>query len=232
MPTLNQTQVSAQNISTNRSRLRRGVDGIFKKARHAPMYKKQIVDEKTGKKSFKYTRLLNRNAFPISAALACQTIATESENELKRLGIDSLPESKLRPWNVSFAPGSVFALEQFFAAQVQQIMYNAKIIRDNTHLHSKNHKSVIALAIEEWKRAVVAPASEVPISTIVIPMVLARKTKKGEKEAPGEQKAPDAPTEEGAGGEDEDEDDDEEEGGENGENDNEGGDDDDDDDEN
>lgn len=207
MPALTQTQVSSQNVSTNRARLRRGLDGIFKKARHAPMYKKEIVDEATGKTSFKYTRLLNRNAFPIATALACQAISTETGNNLKHLGIESLPESKLRPWNVSFAPGSIVVVEQFIAAQVQQIMYNAAIIRKFCGAHSNNHKSVISLAIDEWKRAVVAPASDVPVSTTVIPMNLARKAKKGETQSPGEQKAPDAPVEneEAEGEEDDDE---------------------------
>jgi hypothetical protein len=172
------------------------------------MYKKEVVDEATGKKSFKYTRLLNRNAFPIATALACQTISTETENNLNHLGIESLPESKLRPWNVSFAPGSVLVVEQFIAAQVQQIMYNAATIRKFCDTHSKNHKSVIALAIDEWKRAVVAPASDVPVSTTIIPMSLARKAKKGETQSPGEQKAPDAPAEnEEAEGEEDDDDD-------------------------
>ena len=191
MPSTTVAKQSTANVLKNQSQLNRAVNGMWKIARKAPMFSKTTKNPETKTTSTRYTHLLNSMAYKVAVSGACASVSGMLENEMKHLGVKVRPDSKNLPWTCALAPGAAFMLEQFLAAVVQQIIYNNRIIRKGLNKHSKNHRKVTKLAIEEMKRAIFEPASMVPISTTVLPMVLSRKKKAGETEAPGDKDAPD-----------------------------------------
>lgn len=193
----------------NIRRRKRAVSAIQKNWRSVPMYRKKMTNEATGKTRVKYARLIRSYPWKVALALASSAVVEETKLDLSHLGVESIPESKMRPFMATISDGAVFALEQWMAATVQEIMHYAKIIREEIGLHSRNHKDVIELAIKTFEEKTAAAASGMPTATTVIPMVLARKKLAGEVEAPGEKKADeDDKEEEGeeAEGEDDEED--------------------------
>ena len=189
--TVSVAKQSSVNVAKNQVQLNRAVNGMWRIAKKAPMFCKTTKDEKTKTETTKYTHLLNSLALKVAVSGACASVSGMLENDMEKYGMNINPDSKSLPWMCSMAPGAAFMLEQFLAAVVQQIIHSNKILRKGLGKHARNHRAVTKLAIQEVKRAIFDPASAVPISTTVLPMVLSRKSKKGESEAPGEKLAPD-----------------------------------------
>lgn len=179
-------QRSTENVKTNVNRLTRAQNSLWKGARVAPQFCREVKNA-NGKKSKKYLRLIKPIAYKVALAAACSAVVGETELDMKHLGMDALPESKTRPWMCSLSPGAAMMLEHFLSSIVQQILSYNQILTKTVKRHSKNHADVTALSIEEVKRAIFAPASGVPLCTTVLPLVLSRKKKSSESEAPGDQ---------------------------------------------
>jgi hypothetical protein len=191
MPPVTVSKQSTINVSKNQQQVNRAVNGMWKIAKKAPMFCKTTKNPETKAETTRYTHLLNGLAYKVAVSGACASVSGMLEHDMDRFGMNINPDSKSLPWTCSMAPGAAFMLEQFLAGVVQQIAYNSTIIRKGLGKHSRNHRSITKLAIEEAKRAIFDPASSVPISTTVLPMILSRKKKAGETEAPGEKEAPD-----------------------------------------
>jgi hypothetical protein len=191
MPAVTAARQSTVNVVKNSSDLNKAVNGVWRIAKKAPMFSKTSVNEKTGVERTTYTRMLPTIAYKIAVSGACASVSGLQDAEMDKLGMNIYPDSKTLPWTCALSPGAAFMLDQFLGAVCKQIVFNARLIRSGVGKHSKNHKAVTKLAIEEVKRAVFDTASAVPISTIILPMGLARKKKKGEEEAPGDKEAVD-----------------------------------------
>ena len=185
-------QESTKTMMSNQARLRKAQDGLWKVAKTAPMFSVAMKGS-TGREYKKYTRLINTSAYKVAMSGACASITAETQLDMGHLGMDYNPDSKLRPWAQSLSPGAAFMLEQFLATIVQQVVYQARTVRNGIKKHSRNHKEVIKLAIDEVRKSIFEPASGVPTSTTALPMSIARKKKEGESEAPGEKEAESAP---------------------------------------
>lgn len=180
-------KVSQENVFKNFDRRARATNGIYKNWRSAAMYKKTIEDNETGKVRVRYGgNFISSHAFKVGMALASSAVIGDSKRCLKRLDIEPVNETKHRPWSASITPGAAFQLNQFFEALTHEVMTRAVAIRDTVGFHSRNHKSVIELAIKDVKKHVIDPSSGMPASVTILPMKLARKKKQGEEEAPGE----------------------------------------------
>lgn len=179
-------QKSTQNVKRNLNDLYKVTDRMWAIAKDAPMFSVKKVNPKTGKESKKYTRLINTMAYQIAVSGACNAVSQDVKREMKSMGMTPEEESKTRPWTCALAPGAAFMLEQFLAAIVQQVMFQAKTIRTGIKKHSRNHKSLIKLAIDDVRESVFHAASGMPTSTTVLPISISRKKKEGEVEAPGD----------------------------------------------
>ena len=210
MPSKTVAKTSAENVAKNNSQFTRAINSAWRMAPKASMYSMKVINKDSGKESIKYTHLINKNAYQIAVSGACAAASGALEGDMNMLGMQILPDSKSRPWSCAMSPAAAFMLEQHLASIAQQIVYNNRIIRSGLKKHTKNHRDVTKFSIEEVRRAIFQPATGVPSTTTVLPMILSRKKKVDEKEAPGDTEAPDHSNEP--------EDDDEGEGRESGEN--------------
>ena len=185
-------QNSVKNMHENATRLRKSQDGLWKIAKKSPMFS-VVKQGSSGKEYTQYSRLVNSQAYKVACSGACAAVAAELQIDMAHLGMDFTPDSKTRPWACQLSPGAAFMLEQFLATIVQQVVYQARTVRNGIKKHSRNHKEVIKLAIDEVRKSIFEPASGVPTSTTALPMSIARKKKEGESEAPGEKEAESAP---------------------------------------
>lgn len=180
-------QKNQQNMNDNFSRHRRAIDRLWGMAKKAPMFNVKRKGS-TGKEYTAYARLVNTPAYKVAVSGACAAVSAELQMDMKDLGMDYTPDSKLRPWAMSVSPGAAFMLEQFLSTIVQQVLYQGRIIRSGIGRHNRNHKEVTKLAIEEVRNSIFAAASSVPSSTTALPMSIAKRTVSGDKkEAKGEE---------------------------------------------
>lgn len=191
MPSKTVAKTSAENVAKNNSQFTRAVNGVWRMAPKASMYSLKVINKETGKESIKYTHLINKNAYQIAVSGACAGASGALESDMNMLGMKVLPDSKSRPWSCAMSPAAAFMLEQHLASIAQQIVYNNRIIRKGLKKHTKNHRDVTKFSIEEVRRAIFQPATGVPSTTTVLPMILSRKKNADEKEAPGDKEAPD-----------------------------------------
>ena len=205
MPKLSTAQTSTQNVFKNQAQHNRAINGIWRDARNAPMFSKKVVSEKSGKESTRHMRLINTLAYKIAVSGACAGVSGVLESEMESLGMNVLDDNKNRPFSCSMAPGAAMLLEQFLASIVQQIIYNTKIMRNGLKKHSRINKTMTRISIGEVKKAIIDPASGIPLTTTVLPLVLSRKKKEGETEAPGDAEAVDPAAEDAEEAEDGDE---------------------------
>lgn len=184
-------QTSTQNVFKNQANYTRALNGMWRMSRNAPMYSKVVVNEKTGKETTRHTRLLNNLAYKIAVSGACAGVSGALENDLETIGCAVLEDSKTRPFACTLAPGAAMAIEQFLASVVKQVTYHTISIRNGLKKHSRINKAMAKIAIAEVKKSMFDPASGLPLTTTVLPLVLARKKRDGEAEAPGDVEAAD-----------------------------------------
>lgn len=173
-------------MAENFTRHRRTIDKLWSTARKAPMFN-VTKRGSSGKEYTAYSRLINTPAYKVAVSGACAAVSAELQLDMQHLGMEYIPDSKMRPWAMSVSPGAAFMLEQFLSTIVQQIMYQSRIIRSGIGRHNRNHKEVTKLAIEEVRESIFAAASSVPSSTTALPMSIAKRAVIGAATAKGEE---------------------------------------------
>lgn len=205
MPAVSRARQSVLDNFENGALHRKAVDNLWRIAKTAPMFSK-VSKRKDGSLVRRSARLINSNAYKVAVSGACAALVGETGIDMKHLGMDVKADSKTRPFSMSLAPGAAFMLEQFLSSIVLEIAHHSRTIRTGLGKHARNNKEIIKIAIAQVKESIFDAAAGVPVETVVLPFVLARRKRAGEEVAPGEvdadEMAAEEDDEEDEGGED------------------------------
>ena len=180
--------------------LNRLYDKLWKGASKAPIFCKEVGNDKNGVTRRRSARLISPHAYNIAVAGAAAAIKRETHEELARFGMSSAltTDAATLP---GFSKGAKYALEQFLCAYAQEAILAATRMTKTLNKGKRLNKAVVREAFEQTNLSIFSLAAPCARATVVVPL----HRKSSGKAAGDAYEAADEEGEEAAGEEDEEE---------------------------